>query len=133
MTYIIKNYLISFLVSYSVSTITLIYLGIAFNKSNRPTDVPYELFPILLPVMYGIFGIVNYYTISNYGYYYSYIIGAVFGLLLSIIGRFGLNLPTKIFHFTKYNEYQVHVYAMLIYAVIFQVIITPLTKKIIGL
>jgi|TARA_B110000967_G_scaffold146433_1_gene149891 membrane protein CcdC involved in cytochrome C biogenesis len=132
MKYNITNYLLSFIISYTASTITLIYLGVAFNKSNRPIDIPYELFPILLPFMYGIFGIINYYTISNYGYYYSYIIGIIFGLLLSIIGRFGLNLPVKIFNFTKSNEYQVHLYAMLIYAVIFQFIITPLTTKVIG-
>ena len=50
----------------------------------------------------------------------------IFGLLLSIIGRFSLNLPIKLFNFTKNTAYQVHIYAIILYAIIFRGIITPL-------
>ena len=103
----------------------------AFNKSNRPIDIPYELFPIFLPLLYGIFGLINYYIVSKYGNNYSLIVGMVFGMLLSIIGRFGLDLPIKLFNFTKNTSYQVHIYAIIIYAIIFRWIITPFITYII--
>ncbi len=54
-----------------------------------PSTIPYELFPIFIPLLYGIFGLINYYIISKYGNNYSIIVGMALGILLSIIGRFG--------------------------------------------
>ena len=120
-----------FLISSFISIITLGYIGIAYNNKNRPSTIPYELFPILIPVLYGIFGLINYYIITNYGNNYSIIVGMVFGILLSIIGRFGLNLPIKLFNFTKKTSYKVHIYAIIMYAIIFRSLVTPLTNYVI--
>ena len=127
-----KTYLNVFIVSGFVSLITLTYLGSAFRAKDRPFDIPFELFSIALPLFYGLFGMVNYYVISHYGQGYSFLVGIFFGLFLSIIGRFGMNLPTKLFNFTRSNEYMVHIYAIIMYALIFQFIITPLTKYIVS-
>ena len=54
----------------------------------------------------------------------------IFGILLSIIGRFGLDLPIKLFNFTKKTSYKVHIYAIILYAIIFRFIITPLINII---
>jgi len=93
------------LISSFISIITLVYIGLAYNNKNRPSTIPYELFPIFIPLLYGIFGVINYYIISNYGNNYSIIVGMVFGILLSIIGRFCLDLPIKLFDFTNNTSY----------------------------
>lgn len=120
-----------FLISSFISIITLGYTGIAYKNNNHPSTIPYELFPIFIPLLYGIFGLINYYIITNYGNNYSTIVGMVFGILLSIIGRFGLNLPIKLFNFTKNTSYKVHVYAIIMYSVIFRWVITPSVNYII--
>jgi hypothetical protein len=120
-----------FIISSFVSIITIGYLGLAYNKQNRPSNIPYELFPVFIPILYGIFGLVNYYAIIKYGTNCSFFVGMLFGLILSLIGRFGLNLPKLLFNFTETTQYKVHIYAIFIYASIFQFIITPLTNYII--
>ncbi len=76
--------------------------------------------------MYGIFGVLNYIIIQKYGTHYSILVGGLLGLILSIIGRFYLHLPIKIFGFSPNTEYMVHFYAILIYAFIFYFSITPI-------
>jgi hypothetical protein len=122
-----------FVLSSVVSIITLWYIGVAFRKHGSPAKVPYHLFLIFIPLAYGIFGVLNYYVIQNFGYRFSFLVGMLFGLILSIIGRFGLDLPTLIFDFTRKTEYHVHIYAIVLYAGIFQLVLTPLTKLIVKL
>jgi len=120
-----------FFISSFFSIITLGYIGIAYQNKNRPTTIPYELFPIVIPILYGVFGVLNYYIVSNYGNHYSIVVGMVVGLLFSSIGRFGLDLPIQLFDFTKKTSYMVHIYALLLYAIIFRWIITPTVHYII--
>ena len=127
----IKKSVNIFIISSFVSLITLGYVGQAYVSQGCPFNVPYELFPIFIPLLYGIFGLVNYYVVKQFGSKYSFLVGILFGLLLSFIGRFGLNLPELIFGFTKKTEYNVHIYAMVLYAIIFHFLITPLTEYII--
>jgi hypothetical protein len=127
----LKKSLIIFTASAFVSIITLLYVGMAFNKSNRPSNVPYELFPIIIPILYGIFGLINHFITDKYGDHLSLFVGAAFGLLLSFMGRFALDLPRKIFGFTQKNACLVHFYAVILYALIFRFLITPLTNYII--
>jgi hypothetical protein len=124
------NVINTFLKSSSFPTfiITFSYLGLAFRKNNRPSDIPYELFAIFLPLLFGIGGVINKYIIeltnqSNY----SLLVGALFGLMLSSIGRFGYNLPVKIFDFNKENEHMVHLHAIILYSLIFRFIVYPIS------
>ena len=130
---LIKKYIHIFLVSSSLPafSITLAYVGHAFSRSGRPSTIPYEAFPLAIPFMYGIFGIIDYYVVNAYGVNYSLFVGATLGSIFSLIGRFYLNLPTTIFEFNKTNEYKVHVIAMLLYGTIFRVIITPILNNFI--
>jgi hypothetical protein len=123
----LKKTLNVFVISSFVSIITLTYLGRAYIRHDCPSKVPFESFLIFIPLLYGIFGIINYYVVKRFGYQYSFLVGILFGLKLSVIGRFWLNLPQLLFGFTKNTEYKVHIYAMILYACIFQFIITPLT------
>jgi hypothetical protein len=120
-----KNFII-FCVSSSLPIffITLSYLGLAY-KNNRNKDVPFYLFPIILPLLFGLTGIINYHT------EYNFILGGLFGLLLSLIGRFGLDLPKKLFEMEYPSK--VHPTAIILYGLIFKFILTPiqsLLKKI---
>lgn len=123
----IKKYLNIFIISGFVSFITIRYVGTAAIKKQCPTEFPFELFLLFIPLLYGIVGIINYNVTQYLGIKYSFIVGGLFGLFLSLVGRFGLNLPKLIFNFTKKTEWKVHIYAMVLYACIFQFIITPLT------
>ena len=126
----VKKTINIFLLSSFISIITIGYIGNAYNNKNHPPTIPYELFPIFIPLLYGIFGVINYHIVSNYGNNHSIIVGMVFGILLSTIGRFGLDLPVKLFNFTKKTSYKVHIYAIIMYAIIFRLLITPLTNYI---
>ena len=44
--------------------------------------------------------------------------GAIFGLTLSIVGRFALDLPVKMFNIPRENAWIVHPIAMTIYPII---------------
>ena len=96
-----------------VSTIiSFLYIGNAFRNSNRPSDVQYETFPVFIPIMFGIANIMNVLLVQKYPKTESAIFsGAALGLLFSIIGRFGLDLPVKIFDTKPENEFKVHIYA----------------------
>jgi uncharacterized membrane protein YeaQ/YmgE (transglycosylase-associated protein family) len=126
-----KNILI-FLISSFFSIITIAYIYISFNKSHHPIETQFEMMVLFLPIIYGIVGVINYYIIENYGDNFSLFVGAIMGLLLSMVGRFILDLPQKIFNFNKNNEKQVHIYAMILYAIILRFIITPVSKYIIN-
>ena len=128
----VQTHLNIFIISGFISIITLLYITVAYVTNICKSAIPFALFPIFIPLLYGIFGIINYYIIKKFGIRYSFIIGMVFGLLLSIIGRFGLNLPILLFNFTKQTEHKVHIYAILLYAIIFRFIITPITIYIVG-
>lgn len=123
-----KNTIISFFVSSFVSLLTIFYLGYYYRKSSSiKSGIDIEYFPIGISITYGLFGMINYRMIQMYGINISYVIGGIMGLLLSIIGRFIYKLPVKIFGFTNKNDYSVHFIAVVMYALIFRYIITPLT------
>ena len=112
--------------SLPVFLITLSYIGLSFRGAGRPSNVPYELFPLFIPFIFGIFGIINYFVIKKFGINSSLFVGVALALVLSFIGRFMLNLPEKIFKFTKKNVWTVHIIAMILYSLIVRFILTPI-------
>lgn len=127
-----KKNLIAFIVSGFVSLITLFYVTLAYSNKNFQPKIHFELIIIAIPVLYGLFGVVNYHTVQKFGTCSSIVVGGLFGLLISVIGRYGLNLPQLIFNFTKKDEYMVHIIAIVLYALIFRFGTTPLTEYIIS-
>lgn len=93
-----KNDISAFLVGSSIAStvFTYIYMGVAIYAKGRPSSVPYELIPFLV------------------------------GLVLSLMGRFGANLPKTLFGFE--NEWLVHLIAIVLYALIFRFWVTYLIK-----
>lgn len=122
-----KNNFYIFIISSLVSIITITYLGIAYNRKQNLNNINFKLMVLIIPLIYGILGVINYKMIEEYGVNSSLIVGGLLGLIFSLVGRFILNLPTKLFNFTKNNEYQVHIIAIILYSIIFRFIITPLS------
>ena len=128
-----KSEIIAFIVSSSVLVFIFTYLYLIITyKSNTNNKIAIEnlLFPI--PILYGIFGTINYIIIRKFDCdNYSLLVGGLFGLILSIIGRFIFDLPNKLFNIKKEKEYIVHIVAFVSYALIFRIILTPLLHYVI--
>jgi len=115
-----------FLISSSLPMfiVTMTYIGLAFRAKGRPSDVPYEFVPVIIPLLLGIFGVINYYAVEKYNKNASLVVGILFGLVLSTFGR-SQGVPIKLFDLTAENQYRIHIAAALYYATIFRFIITP--------
>ena len=117
------DYLLAFIIGSSIIIflITFLYVGYAYRKSNRPDDLPYEIAPVIIPIMYGLFNIINV-GLQSKGYSpnIAFIVGAIMGEIFSLVGRFKYNLPILIFGFDKSNAYLVHLIAPILYGLIFR-------------
>ena len=129
-----RDYVIAFIIGSSIliTLITLLYVGYAFRKAGRPSDIPYELYAIFIPIMYGVFNVANVYLQKKYKFCpnISLAVGALFGLLLSFFGRFGYDLPKRIFEFSEQTESRVHIIAPVMYALIFRFIVQPVNEYV---
>lgn len=124
--------LVSFIVGSSLPAvgITMSYLGAAYRTSKYRETIPYELFPLMVPLFLGTANVINMRLVSRYGANVSLLVGLVVGLLMSLLGRFGLDLPRKLFGMPQGMRHRVHVIAPLLYAVLYRVVMTPLTKVV---
>ena len=120
----------AFLSAYFVSIVSVAYVGAAYEAKGRPASVPMAYIAVLLPLAYGFFGVLNKAAVARFGNNASLGVGAIFGLLLSLLGRFALNLPRTIFGMTSATEHAVHLHAALLYAFIFRFLVTPLTAHL---
>ena len=127
---------------------TLLYVGYAqYLKRRRfaltTTDgdlkdflsIPHELLPVGIAIVYGI----SYAMMKRverdddrmvYGIRLKTLAFGFFtGLLLSLIGRFGLGLPTKLFDMSEGQAHTVHFVAPILYMAIFVHVDNVLGKK----
>ena len=98
----------------TMALVPAIYLGIAFNRTTVPQAISYGKLLLLLPCVYGcVFAILKHFT-SN-----MIMLGAIAGLLFSLIGRFVLNFPRQLFQMNNPNL--VHPAAMMLYASLYSI------------
>lgn len=122
----------AFLVGSSVVTsiITIAYVGAAYATAGRPDDVAIEWMTLVFSLIYGAGAvIVNRVALMNGGgsAEWAWLVGAAVGLLLSVLGRFGADLPRKIFGMRADRAaWRVHVIAPIMYAFIFRLWVYPL-------
>jgi hypothetical protein len=124
-----KDIYLSFIIGASIlsTIVSFSYIGYAYSKKRL--NFPYELIPIFISIMFGIFNIINVYTRKKYdNKLTTFLVGGIMGLLFSIVGRFGYDLPIRMFNFTRGNEYMVHIYAFLLYGTIFSLIVQPIDE-----
>lgn len=115
-------------ISFSATFVTLFYLTRAHDLAGSPKDVNLAMITILSRFAYGFANVLNVIlgnTIQSAGF-----TGALLGILLSFAGRFGLNLPIKLFRFKKEDEWKVHVIAPFLYALIFIFVVRTLNSRI---
>lgn len=122
-----KENLLSFLTGASVigGIVSFGYIGAGFanwrkgGSWNPNVDVNnFEWMMASVLILLGLFNVVGQNLVKAYGYYWNFIIGALFGLTLSIIGRFGFDFPVKVFDFNRDNDWTVHLYAALLYGLV---------------
>ena len=117
--------------SYIAVFVTFVYNAIAFATAGRPSFVPYEHFPLAVPLLVGAANVLNVALRERFGLAAApAIAGAMLGIVMSLIGRFVYDLPIVFFGFSPQNEHWVHVIAAVLYATIFTATITPLTRYV---
>lgn len=124
-----KKILLAFVIGSSLPSVLIsnLYIGIANSKKNIVKR--YEFFPLGIALLFGFYNILNYLLYKQIHSDLSAIVsGILFGITLSSIGRFGMDLPYRLFDFTRNNEYMVHVYASILYVGVFYFIIQNLNK-----
>ena len=124
-----KQILLAFIIGSSLPSVLFSNLYIGMANTKKDIIKRYEFFPLGIALLFGLYNIINYMLYKRLNNDSSAIImGIVYGLTLSGIGRFIFDLPTRLFHFTKENEYMVHIYASVLYSVVFFFIIQNLNK-----
>jgi len=115
-----------------VATIpTLVYVGMAQNRNrisalglaSNPDvkqflSIPYELIVIGILASYGVTNTIlkrNKDDEGNVPVSKVLLCGASLGLFLSIVGRFGLDLPVKMFKISSSESWTVHPIAIVLY------------------
>ena len=124
-----KKILLAFVIGSSLPSVVVsnFYIGMANYKKNIIKR--YEFFPLGVALLFGLYNIINYMLYKRLKNDSSAIIsGVLFAISLSFIGRFIFDLPTRLFNFTRKNEYIVHIYASILYSFIFYFIIQNLNK-----
>ena len=116
--------------SYPATLATQIYIKSALKKTpSMPVGGLYIVFPIL-------FGLANIVSGRVFGPGRTRVqfaaTGTLFGLFLSTIGRFGYDLPMKLFQLKTDEEWKVHPVAAVIYTGIWALPIFMVDKLLIG-
>ncbi len=112
--------------SIAATFITVFYVGGAFRRAGRPKNIPFEQFVLLIPVLYGLANVFN--VLMGNTVASAAIAGALLGTVLSFGGRFGFDLPVRLFGFTKQTEWRVHLLAVALYVGIFVVLVRAVNR-----
>jgi len=131
-----KDDLVAFLVGSSslATVVTHAYVGAAHARSGRPRSVPMEWSALFVGGVYGVSAVVLKRAVLDRDAdpNWSLLVGAVTGVVLSIVGRFGLDLPRLSFDFRTPSgaesgaAWTVHLVAAVLYALIFRLLVLPL-------
>lgn len=124
-----RKLLLAFIIGSALPSVIVSNLYIGLANSSKDVIKRYEFFPLMISLFIGISNAVNYKLYEKYqSEIIPVLVGAIFGIMLSIIGRFIFDLPKRLFLFTKENEWTVHIYAAITYAIIFYMIIHTMNK-----
>ena len=124
-----KKLLLAFVIGSSLPSVLVSNLYIGIANSRKDIVKRYEFFPLGVALLFGLYNILNYLLYKNIKSDVSaIIIGILYALTLSSIGRFGMDLPVRLFDFTRDNEYMIHIYASILYTGVFYFIVQNLNK-----
>ena len=124
-----KKLLLAFIIGSSLPSVLVSNLYIGIANSRKDIVKRYEFFPFGIALLFGIYNVLNYLLYKEINNDLSAVImGIIYGLTLSSIGRFGMDLPVRLFDFSRKNESMVHLYASILYVGVFYFIIQNLNK-----
>jgi H+/Cl- antiporter ClcA len=128
----IKNNIHAFILSSSlpVFAITMGYLSYNYAKNDQPKEIAIELYSLGVPLLFGIMGVINY-NLIKFGSANSLLLGALFGVALSLVGRYYFDIPEKLFKMHKDKQKVVHMYSPVLYSFIFYFILSPMQDLLI--
>lgn len=111
-------------ISFPATFVTHSYVALAFLKKGT-SSVDRQTMDISIRIAYGLANVVlvalgN--SIEN-----AAVVGAILGLLLSVLGR-SFDLPSTLFGFDPKSAWRVHVIAPVLYAGIFAVVLFNLNR-----
>ena len=118
---------VSFLIGSSIigSFISIMYIGSGFAewRQSGNWDVnefnDFEMSIMAVLILIGLANVLAQNLVAVTGsYWMNVLVGILFGLMLSSMGRFGYGFPIKVFGFTESNEWTVHMYAALLYGLV---------------
>lgn len=94
----------------------------------------YEWLPIMVPLLFGIVNVIANFGVRpplGFGYTVRMMIAGMFvGLVLSSVGTFGLDLPTKLFGLPEAEKHKYLFIAPLLYAAIWGVVVNFLNRRL---
>ena len=124
-----------FLIGSYVSIFPFIYLGYSYNKlsceQTKKLKIKYATLVTLIPLIYGIVYTVLTLILEKYIKNHRtrlFILGAIAGELYSLMGHYLIRIPETLFK--SKNPNMVHVYAPVLYSLIYGVIVYELEKKV---
>ena len=126
----------AFLVGSSIpaTAITFAYLGAAQHRAQHPVK-DYETLPFIVPLVIGSMNAASVAVQRRYqtGPVKTQLaFGAVTGLVMSLVGRYGFGMPKQLFGLKPEKEWIVHIAAPALYAAIFGAVLYPLNKLVIN-
>ena len=144
LSFIIGSSIIAGLVSFTYIPFGFYNFRLNSNNTSKIRDIKYEWIMAGVLIILGfanvfseyiksssnsfnLFSFANYFNDIKINWLSSVIVGSLTGLVLSIIGRFIFNFSVDIF---KVKGNLIHLYAMILYSLVFTFIISPLSSFI---
>lgn len=123
-----EQYLKAFAIgaSFFSAFVTLTYTAKAFEITDKKPEVSQQLLNIGIRIAYGLANTVLVFlgnTLPN-----AAAVGAIFGEIMSLIGRYKLNLPFMLFGLKQEDTWKVHVIAPFMYMLIFTMLVYNLNN-----
>jgi hypothetical protein len=130
------NKVLSFGVGSSIITtlISYLYIGLVYHYAvNNNKDImipPLVLALIFTSLYYGFTNVLYVWLVREKGWSpnISWPLGAAFGLILSILGRFILDYPVKVFGFKPKDAWKIHIVATIFYTFIWGIWVRYVNK-----
>lgn len=118
--------------SYFVTIFPFLYIGLPYKSGKKIPGVSFTDIVLILPLYYGIMNVIVKRFLEEFAPPSSrnvklFLRGAIIGFLLSLVGHFMFNVPKHLFAL-KGSPYMVHLYAPILYGLIFMIVVGYLEK-----
>ena len=117
-----------FLMGMLMAYVPIWILSYYFHNKSQIADINYSEFIISTPLIFGLINIIFLPIFRSLEINNFYLIGAIMSIVYSGIGRFYLNITDKVFQMNNPNMF--HLYALVIWTVVYGIIGNIIYKKL---